>query len=66
MINDIPNAFMKTPVHQDEGYERIIMNIWGSVVYILCEISSEIYEPYVRFDMKNGDKIIYVSMFKAL
>ena len=56
MINDIPNAFMKTPVHQDEGYERIIMNIWGSVVYILCEISSEIYKPCLRFDNKNEKK----------
>ena len=39
MINDIPNAFMKTPVHQDDGYKRIIMKIWEALVDILCEIS---------------------------
>ena len=66
MINDVPNYFVKTPVPQDKRDERIIMKIWGAMVDILCEISPGIYEPYVRFDKKNGEKVIYVSMLKAL
>ena len=66
MINHVPNYFVKTPVPQDEGDEIIIMNIWGELVDIICKILPEIHEPYVRFDKKNGEKIIYVRMLKAL
>ena len=66
MINHVPNYFVKTPVHQDEGDERIVMNIWGALVDIICKISPEIHEPYVRFDKNNGEKILYLCMLKAL
>ena len=66
MINDVPNYFLKTPVPQDERDERIIMNILGAIVDILCEKIPEIYEPYVRFDKKNGEQIIYVRMLKSI
>ena len=66
MINDVPNDFVQTPVPQDEGDERTIMKIQGSLVHILRKISSEIYEPYVNFDQNNREKIIYVSMLRAL
>ena len=66
MINHVPNYFVKTPVPQDEGDEIIVMNIWGALVDIQCEISPEIHEPYVRFDNKNGERILYVRMLKAL
>ena len=66
MIKDIPNAFVKTPVPQEEGYKIIIMNICGALVEILCEIRPVIYKPYVRFDQKNRENIIYVRMLKAL
>ena len=66
MINHVPNSFVKTPVPQDEGDERIVMNIWGALVDIICKILPEIHEPYVRFDNKNGERILYVRMLKAL
>ena len=59
MINNVPNTFVQTPVPQDEGDEIIIMKIWGALVDILYKKSPEIYEPCVRFDKKNGEKILY-------
>ena len=66
MIKDTPNAFVKTPVPQDEGYKIIIMKIWGALEDILCKIRPVIYKPYVRFDKKNRENILYVRMLKAL
>ena len=66
MIKDIPNAFVKKAVPQDEGYKIIIMNICGALVEILFEIRPVIYKPYVRFYQKNREKILYVRMLKAL
>ena len=66
MIKDIPNAFVKTPVPQDEGYKIIIMKIRVALVDILCKMRPEIYKPYVRFDNKNRENILYVRMLKAL
>ena len=66
IINDVPNAFVQTTVPQDEVYERSITKIWGALVDILCEISPEIYKPYVKFDNNNREKILYVQMLKAL
>ena len=42
MVKNFPNSFVQTPVPQDEGDERIIINIWGALVDILCEIRPEI------------------------
>ena len=66
MINYVPNDFLQTPVPQYKRYKRIIMKIQGALVDILCDISPEMYEPYIRFYKNNRYKIIYVSMLKAL
>ena len=66
MINDVPNDSVKIQVPQYEGEEIFIMMIWGALVYIICEISPKIYEPYARFDKKNGENILYVPLLKAL
>ena len=66
MINYIPNAFVQTPVPQDEGDEIIIIKIWVALTEVLCDISPEIYDLYVRFDKKNGEKILYVRMLNAI
>ena len=42
------------------------MNILGALVDILCNISPKIYKLYVRFDMKIGEKILYVCMLKDI
>ena len=57
---------LQTPVTQYEGDGRIVMKILGELVDILCKISLEIYKPYVRFDKKIGEKILYVRMLKTL
>ena len=66
MINDVPNDLLQTPVPQDEGYEIIIMKIWGALVDIICKIGPEMYKPNVRFDNNNRDKILYVRMLTAV
>ena len=45
MTNDVPNAFAQTTVPQEKGDKIIIINIWGALIDILCEISPEIYKP---------------------
>ena len=40
---DIPNAFIQTPIPQEEGKERIILKIRGPLVDILIEIAPEMY-----------------------
>ena len=65
-IKKFPNDFVKTPVTQDEGDERIIIKIQGALLNILCRIILKIYVPYVRFDIKNGENILYIRMLKDL
>ena len=66
MINYVPNDCLQMPVPQDEEDDRIILNIPGALVDILCEINPEIYKPYVRFDKKSRENILYVHMLKVL
>ena len=66
MKNDVPNAFAQTTAPQEKGDKIIIINIWGALIDILCEISPEIYELYVRFDKNIREKVLYVRMLKAL
>ena len=66
MINNVPNDSVQALVTQDEGNKRIIMKIQGALVYILCKISPEIYESYVRFDHKNKENILYVRILRDL
>ena len=65
MTNDIPNAFVQTPV--DTTGEKIIMKIQGKLVDHLLQIAPEVYEPYVVYEGKNGtEKVLYVRMLMAL
>ena len=57
---------MQTTVPQDKEDERIIMKIQGALIDILCNMSPEIYEPYVIFEKNNGQKILYVRILKDL
>ena len=61
---DIPNAFIQTPIPQEEGKERIILKIRGPLVDILIAIDPEMYEPYVTYE--RGEKILYCNVLKAI
>ena len=47
MTNDVPNAFVQTPISQDG--EKFIMKIRGKLVDMLVEISPETYEPFIVY-----------------
>ena len=66
MIKDVPNDFWQTSVPQNEGDKITIMKIQEALVDILCDIRPEIHEPYLRFNNKNREKILYVHILKAL
>ena len=54
MVTDVPNAFIQTTLSFEEGRERIIMKITGSLVDVLLEISPATYAQHVV--MENGKK----------
>ena len=56
MTNDVPNAFVQTPVPQDG--EKIIMKIQGQLVGLLLEIAPESYEPFIVYE--NNKMVLYV------
>jgi hypothetical protein len=62
MTNDIPNAFVQTPIPQDG--EKIIMEIRGQLVDLLLEIAPETYETYIVY--KANKPVLYVRMLRAL
>jgi hypothetical protein len=62
MTNDVPNAFVQTPIPQDG--EKIIMKIRGQLVDLLLEIAPETYEPYIVY--KANKPVLYVRMLRAL
>jgi hypothetical protein len=64
MTNDVPNAFVQTPVPQDG--DKIIMKIRGQLVDILTEIAPETYHSYIVYEGKKKQKVLYVRMLKAL
>ena len=66
IIKNVPNAFVQTQVPHDKEDERIIMKIQGALVDTLYKIRPVNDEPYVRFDKKSGEKILYMRISKAL
>jgi hypothetical protein len=62
MTNDVPNAFVQTPIPQDG--EKIIMKIRGQLVDLLLEIAPESYEPFIVHE--NNKMVLYVRMLRAL
>jgi hypothetical protein len=63
MTNDLPNAFVQTPMPQDG--EKIIMKIRGQLVDLLREIAPEAYEPSIVYE-NNKMVLLYVRMLRAL
>jgi hypothetical protein len=64
MMADIPNAFVQTDMTNKNDKEKTIMKLRGTLVDMLVEIDSMIYQDYVLYKGKN--KILYVEMEKAL
>ena len=62
MTNDVPNAFVQTPIPQDG--EKFIMKIRGKLVDMLVEISPETYEPFIVYE--GNKRVLYVRMLRAL
>ena len=56
-----PNNFLQTTIPTDP--ERTIMNIRGTLVEILIEISLETRKDYVAFD-ESKNKMFFISMLK--
>ena len=50
MTLDIPNVFIQTSISQDKNDARIIIEIRGSLVDILLDISPEMYSEYVTHE----------------
>ena len=62
MTLDIPNAFVQTPIPQDG--DKVMMNIRGPLVDILCEICPGVFGNFEIYEGKQ--KVLYVMMLKAL
>jgi hypothetical protein len=62
MTNDVPNAFVQTPVPQ--GGDKIVMKLRGQLVDLLVEIAPETYEPFIVYE--GNKKVLYVRMLRAL
>ena len=63
MSADIPHAFIQTDMDYN-GTERMMMKIRGPLVDMLISLDSELYSEYVVYE--RGEKVIYVSLLKAL
>ena len=65
MTNDVPNAFIQTPLPPTpEGAPRVMMKITGVLVDLLVEMAPDIYGPYVVY--QRGKKVLYVEVLQAL
>jgi hypothetical protein len=63
MSADIPNAFAQTEMESNAD-ERVMMKTRGTLVDMLVALDSELYEKFVVDE--NGNKILYVTLVKAL
>jgi hypothetical protein len=64
MVN-IPNAFLQTVIKDEDAEHRVIVQLRGQIVDILCEIASDVYPPYVTMN-KKGEKVLLVQCMNAL
>jgi len=62
MSADVPNAFIQTPMPDDN--KKVIMKITGVLVHLMVEQAPEVYGPHVMHE--NGKKVLYVAVLKAL
>ena len=60
-VIDIPNAFLHSDLPDEQ---QVIMRLNGEMADIMMRIAPEIYRQYVV--MKNGKKVLYVKLQKAL
>jgi hypothetical protein len=58
MTNDVRNTFVQTPIPKDG--ENVIMKIWGQLVDLLMEVAPETYKPFVVYEGRNNQKVLYV------
>ena len=65
MTADIPNAFIQTPLPENQdGEEKIYMKIHGRLVDLLVELNPQLYGPHVVYE--NGKRVIYVLVLRAI
>ena len=64
MVN-IPNAFVQMVIKDKDAEHRVIVQLRGQIVDILCEIASDIYLPNVTVN-KKGEKVLLVQCMNAL
>ena len=64
MTLDIPNTFVQTGDPHQNGVERIMIYISGSLVDMLLEIVLEVYTDFVVYE--RGQQVLCVQMLKVL
>ncbi len=61
---DIPNAFVQTVIKDNNAEHRVIVQLRGQIVDILCEIVSDVYLPYFTVNKKQ-EKVLLVQCMNA-
>ena len=61
---DIPNAFIQTDVPQEEGKERIILKMRGTLVDVSVKMDPGTCAPCVSYE--RGEKTLYCNVLKAI
>jgi hypothetical protein len=64
-VVDIPNAFAKTVVSDEDKEHRVIVRIRGPLVDILVSIAPEVDGPYVTTN-KKGQQVLIVECLNAV
>ena len=62
---DIPNAFVQTIILDAEKDYRVMVQLIGAIVNILCDIAPNVYSEYVTTN-KKGEKILIVQCMNVL
>ena len=58
---DLPGAFLQAAI---DRLTHVIIR--GELVEQMLEVDRELYEPYVTYDPKTGEKILYLELLMAL
>lgn len=69
MTTNIPNAFVQLDIDDKNHVKgnRIIMNIQGPLVNMLCVIAPKIYESFVVLEgCDKKVKVLYLKILKAM
>ena len=62
-IIDIPNAFVKTRIEDDN--DIVIMRLRGKLAKLVAATAPEIYRTYVTIN-RNGETVLYVRALNAI